>query len=81
MERRRIRRNTPKNRIEGNSKPFRKITSQSDQFFKKPIVKKITKTVVISGAVFGLIYISRYFLSATADMITSCKKIRDAWRA
>ena len=76
MEKRRTKR-----KISSDKTYQRILTSPSDEFFNKPLVKTITKTVVIAGTVFGFLYVSKYFLNATAGMIESCKKVRDAWKS
>ncbi len=78
MQHKRIRKEPKRN---NNTQTIRKIRYQSDLFLDKPLVKTVTKTVAVSVAVFGFLYVSRYFLTATANMITSCKKVRDAWKS
>ncbi|WP_438710261.1 hypothetical protein ACSTS3_14405 [Aquimarina muelleri] len=65
--------------ITDNIDTLKKVT-QKDYFSEKPIVKIIANTVLISGTIFGVLFLSRYFLSATAKMINSCKEVRDAWK-
>ncbi|GAA3522325.1 hypothetical protein GCM10022393_41080 [Aquimarina addita] len=67
-------------RVEEHIDVIEKFTHKSDAFFNKPIVKKVGKTILITGAVFGGLFLSKYFLSATAKMIKSCKEIKDAWK-
>ncbi len=74
------RRKRPKNRIEENLQNIKVLTHHSDEFFNRPNVKRVIKIAVVSGTVFGALYISKYFLNATAKMIDSYKNVRDAWR-
>ncbi|KZS39730.1 hypothetical protein AWE51_08750 [Aquimarina aggregata] len=78
--RKRIRKAPVRNRTEQNIHTIRKITKQSEPFFKRPIARTMTKTIMISGALFGVLYISKYFFSTTAKMITSFKEVRNACR-
>ncbi len=64
--------------MQQNIDTIKKITQESEPFFKKPIVKTVTSTIVIGGTVFGILYLSKYFFSATAKMIRSFKEVRDA---
>ncbi|MBG6170405.1 hypothetical protein IWQ47_003490 [Aquimarina sp. EL_43] len=61
-----------------NNNTFRKFSTQGDDFLNKPIVKTVTKTILISGGIFGALYISKYFFSATAKMIKSFKEVKNA---
>ncbi|WP_027393518.1 hypothetical protein [Aquimarina latercula] len=63
-----------------NINTIKKITKESEPFFKKPIVKTVTNTIVIGGTIFGVLYLSKYFFNATAKMIRSFKEVRDACR-
>ncbi|WP_103866716.1 hypothetical protein [Aquimarina sp. I32.4] len=65
-------------RIKQNINTIRKMVTKSEPCFNKPIVKTITNTIVIGGTVFGTLYLSKYFFSATAKMIRSFKEVRDA---
>ncbi len=38
----------------------------------------LTKIVVVAGSIYGLLYVSRYFLDVSAEMIRSVKKVRRA---
>ncbi|WP_035085220.1 hypothetical protein [Aquimarina latercula] len=64
--------------MQQNIDTIKKLTKESQPFFKKPIVKTVTNTIVIGGTVFGMLYLSKYFFSATAKMIRSFKEVRDA---
>ncbi len=46
----------------------------SDNFFKKPVVK----LVIGAGILFGTLYVSKYFLNASADVIRACKNVKNA---
>ncbi|WP_132066218.1 hypothetical protein [Aquimarina spinulae] len=61
-----------------NINTFRKFSTQGDDFLNKPIVKTVAKTILISGGIFGVLYISKYFFSVTAKMIKSFKEMRNA---
>ncbi|MHA7056788.1 hypothetical protein ACWGOQ_0006180 [Aquimarina sp. M1] len=78
MQTRRIKKDLSKKKIKENIHTIRKITKESEPFFKKPILKTVTNTIVIGGTVFGMLYLSKYFFSATAKMIRSFKEVRDA---
>ncbi len=78
MQRRETKKYPQKKRVPTNIDRIRKMAAQSEPFFKKPVVKKITNTIIISGTIFGVLYISKYFLSATAKMIRSFKEVKDA---
>lgn len=56
------------------------IAYKRDMFLGNPTVKVVAKTVMISGTILGMLYLSKYFLRATAKMIRCCKEVRDAWR-
>ena len=75
---RKINRETSYKNREQQMHSIKKVVSSSDSFFKKPVVKGITKTIAIGSVVFGALYISKYFFSATAKMIRSFKEVRDA---
>ncbi|MBL4653911.1 MAG: hypothetical protein JKY53_13770 [Flavobacteriales bacterium] len=47
---------------------------EGDGFFKKPIVR----FVLIAGTVYGAIYLSRYFINASAETVRACKNFRNA---
>ncbi len=64
--------------IKQNINTIRRIAHESEPFFKKPVVKKVTTTIVVGGTIFGLLYLSKYFFSATAKMIRSFKEVKDA---
>ena len=84
MERKRIRKPSIPNRqteLEDHLTHIKKTTTPGDQFFNKPLVRNIAKTIIISGTAFGVLYVSRYFLGATANLIKSCKELRDAWKS
>lgn len=46
----------------------------SDGFFKKPVVK----LAIGAGVVFGALYLSRYFMNASAEAVRAYKNLRQA---
>lgn len=77
MERRkRIRRKQLKNTQLLKDKTKRTLTDQSKELLKNPIVKGIA----IVGALYGVLFISKYIIKEYAEVVAATKKLRDAHR-
>lgn len=52
------------------------VVSQSKELLKNPIVKGVT----IVGALYGVLFISKYIIREYAEVVAATKKLRDAHR-
>ncbi|WP_298547655.1 hypothetical protein [uncultured Aquimarina sp.] len=77
MERRKIiRRERLKNVPLSKDKTKRTLANQSKELLKNPVVKG----VVIVGALYAVLFISKYIIKEYAEVVASTKKLRDAYR-
>lgn len=77
MERRKIiRRERLQNVQLSKEKTKRTLTDQSKELLQHPIVKG----VAIVGALYGVLFISKYIIKEYAEVVAATKKLRDAHR-
>ncbi len=77
MERRKIIRRKRAQSKQLPNKPIREtMVNQSKELLKSPIVKG----VVVVGALYGILFISKYIIKEYAEVVAATKKLRDAHR-
>lgn len=64
----------PENQKKKNKLKEKYSMYASDGFFKKPVVK----IVIGAGVVFGVLYISKYFINTAAETVRACKNFSNA---
>ncbi|KAA1242587.1 hypothetical protein [Aquimarina sp. RZ0] len=77
MERRKIIRRKRAQSKQLPNKPIKKtMVNQSKELLKSPLVKG----VVVVGALYGILFISKYIIKEYAEVVAATKKLRDAHR-
>ncbi|WP_108866774.1 hypothetical protein [Aquimarina aquimarini] len=52
------------------------ISNQAKRLVKNPMIKDL----LVIGAVYGLLFISKYIIKEYAEVVVASKKLRDAYR-